>query len=181
MSALDQAQFDAAMYWADKPIKKFVCTVREAGAFEIRIYGATCSDRAAELALENTEFNRDTATVIEVRLATPEDLGCVQIPSPSIKAKMLTFAANHKLGEVHLGESSHNKTLLLIGNLSAIAAVNELKDQHSRLCRALVDCLAVMGECEKHQHYPKTFNNPVGGLAWDATVATARMLLKGGV
>ncbi|MCU8087659.1 hypothetical protein [Shewanella sp. SM21] len=178
MIALDQAQFDAAMYWADKPIKKYVCTLREAGKFETRIYGATCSDRAAELALDNTELNRESATVTEVRLATPEDLGCVLMPPPSVKAKMLTFAANHKLGEVCIGDSAQQ---LLIGNLPAIAAVNELKDQHARLCRALVDCLAVMGECEKHKSFPKTFASPVGGLGWDATMATARLLLKGGV
>jgi len=177
MTALDKAQFDAALFWADKPIKKFVCTVREAGKFETRIYGATCSDRAAELALENTELNRDSAVVVEMRLATPEDLGCVPAVMPSVKEKMLAFAAHHQLGEVRLD----NPAQLLIGNLPAIAAVNALKEQHGRLCSALVDCLAVMNECEKHQNFPKTFANPVGGLGWDATIAAARLLLKGGV
>jgi hypothetical protein len=179
MTTLEQNQFDAAMYWADKPIKKFVCTVRcgLSGKTQVSIYGAKCSDRAAELALDNCEFEREAATVIEVRLATPEDLGCMPTTAPSLKEKMLTFAADHKLGELRLDDSH---TQLLIGNLSAIAAVNQLREQHTRLGRALVECLGLMNACEKHRLYPRTFEDPVGSLGWDTSLATARLLLKGG-
>ncbi len=177
MNQVTQPQFDAALYWADKPIKKFVCVVKSLDNDEKQelICGSSNSDRAAEIALENSHL-KAPLICSDVRLATPDDLGALPTTLPSIKEKLHSFAVNNGLHEINL----HNAGHILIGNVTAINQVNELKDQHGRLCSALADCLAIMSQCEQHKDYPKSFDNPIGSLAWDATVATARLLLKGG-
>lgn len=76
-------EFNAAMFWADKPIKKFVCTLRGNGKTETRIYGASNSDRAAALALENTDLDPEVAVILDIHLATPSELGCVPVTALS--------------------------------------------------------------------------------------------------
>ncbi|WP_288739509.1 hypothetical protein [uncultured Rheinheimera sp.] len=76
----DKKLFDAARFWENKPIKKFVVTLgsRDSRATETRIFAANCSDRASELALQTTDLAN--ALMREIRLATPDDLGCEALP-----------------------------------------------------------------------------------------------------
>ncbi|AZZ97985.1 hypothetical protein [Pseudoalteromonas sp. R3] len=167
-------KFDAALYWANKPIKKFVCTIKsDNGEMHQCICGSSCSDRAAEIAIENSHL-QGVLTCTEIRLATPEDLGATATLQPTIKEKLRRFASSNDLREVDSG--GH----LLVGNLPAIEHVNALKAQCNHLSVALVDCLALMAQCQQYQEYPKLFSNPINSLPWQATIETARALLKAG-
>jgi len=171
----ENANFDAALYWAGKPIKKYVCTVKdECGETQTVICGSSTSDRATEIAIQNS-YLTGSLVCTEVRLATPEDLGATTILQPTIKEKLHQFAKGNNLQELNITDGH-----VLIGNAPAIAYVNTIKAQHVRLTAALTDCLAIMAQCQQNHDYPKTFDSPIGTLAWDATVATARLLLQEG-
>ncbi|MCL1076482.1 hypothetical protein [Shewanella dokdonensis] len=167
-------EFNAALYWSNKPIKKFVCTLRdrETGKLEQCVYGASCSDRAAELALENTALNRETTLVVDIHLATPEELGCeVTAPLP-IEQKLTQIAEANALQTFRLQQH------FLLGNLPAITAVENLKHHCSRLGAALADTLAMLQVCEMHRRCPEDWPDPVNTMEWDVAVAAAALVLK---
>lgn len=200
-----QSEFDAAMFWANKPIKKFVVTLfcRDADKTETRIIAAGCSDRASELALKTTDLAN--AVIREIRLATPEDLGCHPVSANDYQIKpilptavtktwlgvdmaagdsltnkfidprIIAFAENYGLS--HFAGPAGKETYLL-GNAPAMAAVRQLKQQHASLAAALADCLVVMQQCDQHANAPRLWPNPVGGLEWDTAVAAAALILR---
>lgn len=166
-------KFNAALYWADKPIKKFVCTIKnKSGNTQIVICGSSTSDRAADIALENSYLTGEL-TCIEVRLATPTDLGAVPMETTSTQEKLHQFAHTNGLKELNLTDSH-----ILVGNLPAIEHVNTLKKLCDHLSVALVDCMALLAQCEQNQNHPTIFNNPIGSLSWQATLETTRDLIK---
>lgn len=186
----DQQAFSVALYWANKPIKKFVVTLSDGTTKETRMFGTSNSDRAAELALANTDLNRETAVVKEIRLATPEDLGTTvqhkntpatnnAEPEPDTLCRMppriAAMAAENGLKQFAVPGSGE---LYLLGNAPAIAAVQRLQQQHQQLAAALADCLAMMQLCDQHKLYQTDWSNPVGVLEWDITVAAAALVLK---
>lgn len=169
-----QSEFDAALYWANKPIKKFVVTLqcKVTGVSEVRLLAASCSDRAADLAMTNTDLT--APAVQEIRLATPQDLGCEQTGMP-VKDKSHELAKATGLTRFNLPGTPQ---LYLLGNAPAMAAVQQLQQQHARLAAALADCLVVMQQCDQHANAPRLWPNPVGGLEWDIAVAAAALILR---
>lgn len=169
-----QSEFDVAMFWANKPIKKFVVTLqcRATGASEVRLLAASCSDRAADLALTNTDLT--APAVQEIRLATPQDLGCEQTGVPA-QDKSHELARATGLTRFNLPGTPQ---LYLLGNAPAMAAVQQLQQQHARMAAALADCLIVMQQCDQHANAPRLWPNPVGGLGWDTAVAAAALILR---
>lgn len=169
----DKPLFDAALFWADKPIKKYVVTLfcHHSGKTNIEILAASCSDRASEIAIQNTLL--PDAVVREIRLATPEDLGCEPIPahdraSDIAKASGLTkFSLPGMAGNMYL-----------LGNAPAMAAVQLLQQQHQRLSAALADCLAMMQRAEQHQSNPRLWANPINVAAWDVATTAGHLVLK---
>lgn len=75
--------FDPEAYWADKPIKKYVCAItaihKGQKQFETRYSASRNAELAKAHALSQT-FLLGRKTVF-VRLATPTDLGCVPVQS----------------------------------------------------------------------------------------------------
>lgn len=169
----DKPLFDAAMFWADKPIKKYVVTLfcRASSNTETRIFAAGCSDRASELALSTTDL--PNAAVREVRLATPVDLGCEPAP---VHDRASDIAKASGLTKFSLPGMATN--MYLLGNAPAMAAVQLLQQQHQRLTTALADCMTMLQACEQHKKFPTAWNCPVGVLEWDVTVAAAALVLK---
>ncbi|MBQ4864582.1 hypothetical protein J8L98_23140 [Pseudoalteromonas sp. MMG013] len=168
--------FDAALYWEGKPFKKYVCTLTDdSGVTHSTICSSSASDTAAEIAVRNSCLE-GPVTCTDVRLATPTDLGATPTLPPTLKEKLHRFAHSNNLRKLTVTNHDH----ILVGNAPAITYVNTLKEQHTRLSAALADCLAIMAQCQQNHDYPKTFDSPIGTIAWDATVAAARLLLKEG-
>ena len=168
---LDQTLFDAATYWANKPIKKFVvCLVSRANdEQEQRIFAANCSDRASELALHNSDLQ--SPAVKEIRLATLADLELESMPAV-IKLKE---PSPSEWRQILLQQTLTARKVmpLITGNTSKMLP-------HIRpLAAALIDCLVQMQACEQHQAKPEAWPNPVGSEAWDIAVAVAALALKG--
>lgn len=156
-SEQDQKLFDAAKYWANKPIKKFVVTLacRESDATETRIFAASCSDRASEFAVQNSDLAG--ALVKEIRLATPEDLGCeLVVQMPCSTQKLIT-----------------KTTAVGMTDPKGVVAL-----KITQLASALADCLSMMQACEQHNNRPLEWPDPVGTTEWDVTIAVAALALK---
>ena len=171
-ATIEKAQFDAAVYWAKKPIKKYVVTLysRSNGDEEQRLFAASCSDRASELALSTSDLFEPV--IREVRLATPDDLGA----APVLHDPVSDIAKSCGLTKFVLPGMAGN--MFLLGNAPAIAAVQLLQQQHQRLSGVLADCLSVFQACEKHRKLPEEWPSPVNTMEWDVTVRTAALTLK---
>jgi hypothetical protein len=171
-TTLEKSEFDAALYWANKPIKKFVVTLfsRRENRDETRIFAASCSDRASELALANSDLIEPV--IREVRLATPEDLGAELVTHDPVTE----VAKNCGLTKFVLPGMASN--MFLLGNAPAMAAVQQLQQQHQRLSGVLADCLSVFQACEKHSKLPAEWPSPINTMEWDVTVRTAALALK---
>lgn len=171
-ATLEKSEFDAALYWANKPIKKFVVTLfsRRYSREETRIFAASCSDRAAELALSNSDLIEPH--IREVRLASPEDLGAELVVHDPVSE----IAKSCGLTKFVLPGMAGN--MYLLGNAPAMAAVQLLQQQHQRLSGVLADCLSVFQACEKHSKLPAEWPSPVNTMEWDVTVRTAALALK---
>lgn len=162
-SEQDQKLFDAAKYWANKPIKKFVVTLscRESDATETRIFAASCSDRASEFAVKNSDLL--SPVVKDIHLATPGELGCepvavdLQMIKPPQPIKFPIDWTGYDLKPLFASQ----KPL----TVSVLAA-------------ALADCLAMMQACEQHNNRPLEWPDPVGTTEWDVTIAVAALALK---
>lgn len=76
--------FDAAAYWAHREFKKFVVSMesgpRRKPQRETRYVCARTSERA-EVCAKAQSF-MSSPRVVDIRLATPRDLGCIVSPVP---------------------------------------------------------------------------------------------------
>ena len=70
--------FDAATYWRERPIKKFVIKLVDGDEFQNLLISAPNESRAREQALKKTFLSNEHAVVKEIRLAEPSDRKLVE-------------------------------------------------------------------------------------------------------
>lgn len=76
--------FDAATYWRERPIKKFVIKLVDGDEFQNLLVSAPNETRAREQALQKTFLSSEHAVVKEIRLAEPADLGVMHIEAMTL-------------------------------------------------------------------------------------------------
>lgn len=76
--------FDAATYWRERPIKKFVIKLVDGDEFQNMLVSAPNESRAREQALKTTFLSSEHAVVKEVRLAEPSDLGVMHVEAMTL-------------------------------------------------------------------------------------------------
>lgn len=76
--------FDAATYWRERPIKKFVIKLVDGDEFQNLLISAPNESRAREQALKKTFLSNEHAVVKEIRLAEPSDLGVMHVEAMTL-------------------------------------------------------------------------------------------------